>query len=872
MPLVLSDPGLVRAAFNSFPAGVMITGADGTIRWVNPAFTALAGYTPEEAIGQNARILETGEPSAALYEELWRAALAGGWRGELVNRRRNGELYWVRLTVTAVSGPSGGVSHFVTVMEDLTELRQARERNELLPVAYQAVDESGRILDVNRAWLAMLGYEREEVVGRPFSGFLPPDQLDALAVCFEKFRATGQIRCAEGVVLRKDGSRVPVVVDGQVEYDALGRFRRGHWALEDATERREAERALRFTHLAVENAPDASFWVARDGRLIDVNEAACRSLGYSREELLAMTIRDIDPSLTRESWATLGPRVESGLAVFESRHRRKDGSLFPVEVTCNVVLFEGQKYYCSFVRDISERKRAEGALRQSEERFRSVVESAPQGIFLQAGGVFRYLNPAACRLFGAEAPGPLLGQRIVDRVHPDCRAIVQERIAQVNEGRTAVPSLEEKYLRLDGTAMDVEIFAAPFDLQGERGAIVFIRDIGERKRAEQERLHLAEQLRQSQKLESIGRLAGGVAHDFNNLLTVINGYCDLLLRMAPGPMRPALEQISKSGESAAHLTQQLLAFSLRQEAQFRPVDLNAIVSAAGEPLGRLVGENIRVTMRLQTGLGLVMADAGQLRQALLNLAVNARDAMPSGGELLIETMDLDLDEECAPEHPGVVPGPFVTLAVTDTGCGMDEETRRRVFDPFFTTKEKGRGAGLGLATVYGVVKQSRGWIRVSSRPGQGATFRVYLPRLAAGLAHAPPAAAGPAPLAGHETILIVEDQPGVRRLAADVLASYGYRLLQAANGAEALEAAQNHAEPIHLLLTDVVMPGMNGRELVERLQPQRPGMRVLYMSGYTEDVIARDGALDPRLAYIAKPFAPAVLAAKVRQTLDAERE
>ncbi len=389
------------------------------------------------------------------------------------------------------------------------------------------------------------------------------------------------------------------------------------------------------------------------------------------------------------------------------------------------------------------------------------------------------------------------------------------------------------------------------------------------RRAEAERSRLEQQLQQAQKLESIGRLAGGVAHDFNNLLTVINGYSDLVLNRLgrDHPLRAHVEEVRKAGERAAGLTEQLLAFSRKQVTKPRPLDLNTLVSETEGMLRRLVGEDVEVVTLLSPSLAQVMADPGQMHQVLMNLVANARDAMPSGGRLIIETANVELDEVYADVHPEVVPGPSVLLAVTDTGVGIDEETQRHIFEPFYTTKGPRAGTGLGLSMVYGIVRQSGGWIWVYSEPGKGSAFKIYLP---VSEAVAQPEAGGrvaPVTLNGSETILVVEDQEEVRRLAVEVLRSYGYRILEAADGQAALALADRQGEPIHLLLTDVVMPGMTGRDLARRLAPLRPEMKVLYTSGYTENVIAHRGVLDAGVAYLPKPFTPEGLTTMVRKVL-----
>ena len=518
---------------------------------------------------------------------------------------------------------------------------------------------------------------------------------------------------------------------------------------------------------------------------------------------------------------------------------------------------------------LSRQKRDQLELRRSEERFRRVVEGAPEGIYVQTDGRFRYLNSAALAMFGIDDPTPLLDQPITERIHPDYRSFVAERIRMLKEERRPVPPLQEQYIRLDGTAFDVEVVAVPLTFEGRDGAIVFFRDTTARKLAEQERARLEEQFRQAQKMESVGRLAGGVAHDFNNLLMIINGYAEFLLKaLKPGdPLRSHAEHIQKAGQRAASLTQQLLAFSRKQIVEFKLVDLNALIADAVKMLPRLLGEDVEFVTRLTSTSALILADPNQLHQVLMNLVLNARDAMPGGGRLLIETATVDPDGLSAPEDVPVMPGPYVRMAVSDTGMGMDQETLKNIFEPFFTTKEQGKGTGLGLSTVYGVVRQSGGWINVQSKPGKGTTFEVYLPR-AEGVPAVEEAAPSTATAAGgSETVLVVEDQVEVRKLVLTVLKREGYRLLEAGGGDKALLVAGQHPGPIHLLVTDVVMPGMTGRELAAVLTARRPEMKVLYMSGYAEDVIAHRGVLENGVAFMQKPFPPDKLTQEVRKLL-----
>jgi PAS domain S-box-containing protein len=620
-------------------------------------------------------------------------------------------------------------------------------------------------------------------------------------------------------------------------------------------------------------ANDVILLMDEAGHIIEANDRALDVYGYTRDEFLALSVRDlVHPSELATFDREWGETKDRKSLLFEKVHARRDGSALPVEVSARIIEVEAKVFRQSIIRDITERRRAQAALLESENRFRQVVECAPEGIIVESGRRMQYLNPVAVRLLGAHSASQLLGRSVGSIIRPEEREAAERRAEAVDRGEW-VPAAERRFLRLDGGLLVSDTTITHLEYDGRPAILVFLRDVSDRKRIEAEHAFLEAQLRQAQKMESVGRLAGGVAHDFNNHLTVINGYCDMLAAGFPegDPVRESLDEIRAAGERAATLTAQLLAFSRKQIAELKPVSLNEVVADAGRMLRRLIGEDIEIVTNLAAEPSVVIADLGQMNQVLMNLAVNARDAMPEGGKLVVETGTAEIGDQGLSLHPDARPGRFVVLSVSDTGAGMDREVLQRIFEPFFTTKKTGAGTGLGLATVYGIVHQSGGWVTASSEPGHGARFRVYLP--AAACPAAPALALAEAAHAqdgrGSETVLLVEDQPEVLRLTREILRERGYRLLEACNGAEALSVAKGHAGPIDALVTDVVMPGMNGPELAARLLQQRPLVKVLFTSGYPAGALGTQGVLDPGMAYLPKPFTAAQLALKLRQVIEA---
>jgi PAS domain S-box-containing protein len=523
-------------------------------------------------------------------------------------------------------------------------------------------------------------------------------------------------------------------------------------------------------------------------------------------------------------------------------------------------------------RSMAAAERARDEAQTAEERYRSLVDGLAVGVVLMTEEGIQSANPSAERILGLTSD-QMRGRSSMDprwrTVHEDGSPFLGEDHPVVISMRTGQPqsNVVMGVHRPDGTVAWIEINSQGLFRQGETtpyAAVASFVDLTARKQLESQLLH-------SQKMEAVGQLAGGVAHDFNNMLTVITGYSAILLEVLDraDPNRSDVEEIKRAADRAAGLTRQLLVFSRKQLMQPRVLDLNTEVIAGVEKmLRRLIGEDIDLMTTLEERLGLVSADPGQIEQVIVNLAVNARDAMPDGGRVVIETANVDLGAEHAGRHIGVKPGRYIMVAVSDTGCGMSRETMARMFEPFFTTKEKGKGTGLGLATVYGIVKQSGGDLWVYSEPGQGTTVKVYLPRVEYETEVVVPTSVPNDQASGTETILLVEDDENLCVLSRRILEARGYTVLEARNGREALVLCERHEGRIDLVATDVVMPEMNGRMLVERLAAQRPAVRVLFMSGYTDDDMLRRGIVDPRMAFLQKPFTPEVLATKVREVLN----
>ena len=651
-------------------------------------------------------------------------------------------------------------------------------------------------------------------------------------------------------------------------------------AFVEALLRKQSEEALKESEEKVRTmsvfAKDAIIMIDDEENISFWNEAAEKTFGYSSQEAMGNKCHKliapqryhtaITEGLRKFKNTGQGPAVRKTL---ELEAIRKDGIEFPIELSISATKLKGKWNALGIVRDITERKLAEEALRAEKEKFRILVEESPLGIsIIGKDGDYQYVNPKLVEMFGYTLKDIPTGWEWFRHAYPDPKYrdqvistwITDIKEAKVGESRPRIFSVTCK----DGSKKVSQFIPVTMETGDQ---IVVYEDTTEHEK-------LAAQLRQAQKMEAVGRLAGGVAHDFNNLLTTIIGNAEFALGdiSKDSSTHENIAEIINSAYRAASLTRQLLAFSRKQILEPKVLNLNTVITDLKKMLRRLIGEDVNLETVFEPELMRVEIDSGQLEQVIMNLVINARDAMPQGGKITIETANVYLDEDYARSHGvEIKPGAHIMLSISDTGMGMDEETQSHIFEPFFTTKKEGKGTGLGLSTVYGIIKQTGGFIWVYSEPGQGTIFKIYLPGVER---EAEPVKRETTPLVelkGSDTVLLVEDDDSLRNLVRRVLKRYGYNVLAAKNGEDALRVSEEHEGPINLMITDVVMPGMDGRELSTRLQPYRPELKILYMSGYTDNTIVERGVLAPGINFIEKPFSPESLALKIRKLLDVKQ-
>lgn len=739
---------------------------------------------------------------------------------------------------------------------------------ERIPVGIYRSTSAGQFLEANPALVQMLGYpDKDSLLAANLSDLYVNTEAGLHWQTF--LESEGLARKVEVPLRRRDGLTFWAQCSARAVRGNRGEILYYEGSVVDISDRKLAEEALRESEnrlrSIVENEPECVKVVAPDGTLLEMNSAGLAMIeAESAEAVVGQSVYPLVAPEHQEAFRNLTESVcrgNKGTLEFEVVGLK--GTRRWVE-THAVPFGNGSTEKFSLLgisRDVTDRRRAEEALRRSEASYRSLVEGAPYGIYRStADGKFQSVNPALVHMLGYDSEEELL---TLD-MSTDVYQVASERTHLLEVFRERFEGVEVQWKRKDGTPITVRLSGRA--VCAEPGDSSYFEGIAEN--VTEQRV-LEHQLRLAQKMEAVGQLAGGIAHDFNNLLGVIIGYSEILTDRldTASPLRNHAEEIKKAGNRAATLTRQLLAFSRQQVLQPRVIDLNSVVADLEKMLRRLISEDVELVTVFEPALGQVKADPGQIEQVLMNLAVNARDAMPHGGKLIIETLNTEVDQAYARRRPLVRPGRYVVVAMSDTGVGMDAKTQTHIFEPFFTTKEQGKGTGLGLATVYGIVKQSGGFIWVYSELGKGTTFKIYLPRIDEAVEAAGRDQDEPEVARGSETILLVEDADSLRELTREFLQSSGYIVLDAADSTTAMQLSKQHKGPIHLLLTDVVMPGLSGRQLAERLTNLRTGMKVIYMSGYTDDAIVHHGVLERGTVLIQKPFTRVALTQKVREVL-----
>ncbi|MGE5647187.1 MAG: PAS domain S-box protein [Acidobacteriota bacterium] len=817
--------------------GFVLADLDGCVLDANAGLARMLGFTsPQELIGR--RTSDFYVPSAINAELLRRLRDEGSLAAvEVKLLRIDGTPIWAIANIA--SAPGEAVIEATLV--EITERRRLQAFRHQLSLAIARIREPGALFE------ALCRYAVEDGGFRGAAVEVSEDgRARAVARCGEDARAADPSRA---IFPLHAGGRLAATLTlyaGSAGFfDGLNlqlcraaaedvSFALENMAQEDERRRAEQARAVAGFRELLEAAPDAILETDAAGSILAANAAAERLFQYTREEMLGLSASAILAGDTA---------------------RRKDKSEFPVEITESRAPSASGGMVTYIVRDITRRRQAEAALLESNRRIRSILESITDAFYaLDREWRFTYVNGKAEQMLGRRRED-VLGKRIWDEFPELANTGFDQEYR-----RAAAEQRQVSFTTFDAERkLWAEVHAYP----SEDGLAVYLQDITARKLLE-------ERQGRTQRLEALGRLAGGVAHDFNNLLTIIGGYGQMLLDAIDGrsPLRRDVEPIVEAATRASTLTRQLLAFSRRQLVQPKVVDLNRLITKMNKMLRRVIGEDIELKLALRQDLGRTKADPGQIEQVIMNLAINARDAMPSGGVLTLATDNYEPAGEADPS--GLPAGACVMLVISDTGEGMDESVQSHLFEPFFTTKARGKGTGLGLSTAYGIIKQSGGEIRVESEPGKGTAFRIYLPRTR----KAPKARANAAPRVprkGTETILLVEDEPQVRTLAREMLARLGYRVLEAGDGAQALEVWRESGDAVDLLVTDVIMPRMSGAELAAALTGMRPELKVLYISGYTDEVIARHGVTHGERAFVAKPFTCDELGLKVRSILDERR-
>ena len=862
-----------RALFEHSLQGFAII-QDFSIIFANAAVSKITGYTIKQLLS-----LSPKEVRALVHPDD-QALVWGRFQDRLAGKpapahyeyriiRKNGTECWIEMVASLIEYRKDPAVHVALV--DITGRKQAEKAVLQSEERYRTLFEQsrdaiyittrrGKFSDVNQAYLDLFCYTREEMkrlkVHETYAN--PADR----PIFQREIEKKGSVRDFEVRLRKKDGTEMECLLTATLWRADDGRILGYQGIIRDITRRKTAEELFRLMQFSIDRSSEAAFWMSPDAHFSYVNQAACRSLGYSRDELLKMTVHDIDPGFPQEIWPEHWEEVKRrGSFVIESYHRTRDGTIFPVEITVNYLKFGGREYNCAFARDITERKRAEEVLYREKEKFRVLAEKSPFGVSIVGeDGRYQYINPKFVDIFGYTLKDVPTGQEWFREAFPDPEYRNEAISAWITDLKQATP-VESRQRTFTVTCRDGSekiVYFRPLTV-GSGDQFIIYEDITERK-------HLEEQLQLAQKMEALGTLAGGIAHNFNNMLMGIMGNVSLAL-LDTDPILPQYEKlknIEKLVNSGSKLTSQLLGYAREGRYEIRPLSLNQLVKETSDTFGTAKKE-MRIVRDLADSLLPIDADQGQIEQALWNLYVNAADAIRGSGDLFLKTSNVT-HEEMGGKLYNPRPGNYVLLTVTDSGIGMDKRTMEHIFEPFFTTKGLGKGTGLGLASVYGIIKAHDGYIDVESEKGHGTTFKVYLPASNKKVTKKTESVAEP--IRGKETILLVDDEDTVVDVGRQMLEKMGYTVLVARSGKESVEIYKRHKDDIDLVILDMIMPEMSGGETYDQIKGINPDVKVLLSSGYSRDGRATRILGRGCNGFIQKPYSMKALSQGVREVLE----
>lgn len=875
---------------NYLNESVFIVTYEGNIVYVNNTACEQLGYSQEELLQKNIKDINTPSYVQLIPERIEQLKKCGLLVFESEHVKKDGKIISVEVSIHSIEYK--GIPCIISVVRDITTRKQVENKLRESEEKWRAITEN--ISDV--VWIVNLQFEPlyvspavEKVLGFTLDEYLqkkvedryPKDILQKMYLMLveelENDSKPGidknRTRIVEIQEYRKDGTLADLSLHAKFLRDETGKPNAMMGISRDISEQKKALKEIQRYKLIFEKSLNEIYiFDAKSLLFTYVNQAAINNLGYSIEELKHMTPVDIKPEFTLQQFQALLQPLRDGAEksiVFETIHKRKDGSTYDIEVHLQLMHVEGEDFFTAIIIDITQRKQFEEQLKESEEKFRILAESTPMTIMMYQDDNWIYANPAAEALLGYTEE-ELCAMNFWDVVHPDDKAIIRERGSKRQKGEVAPVGYEFRVIDKNGTVKWVLLYGATVMYKGKPAGLISVIDITDRKKIEEEKRKLQEQLLQSQKMEAIGTLAGGVAHEFNNMLNIISGHAELALLniQQDNPACGDILKIKNAAQRSAEITKKLLTFARKQEDKFSIVNVNTAIDSMIGMIKRLIGENIQLVWQPVKKELSVHIDEVSIDQILVNLIVNARDAIKDHGLIGITTDSVTIEDEVALQH-SVLPGEYALIEVADNGIGMDEETLEHIFDPFFTTKEVGKGTGLGLSTVYGIVKNHGGFIDVNSEKGKGTAFRIYIPLFIERRYHAQYHEDAVQNLfRSTETILIVEDEASILKMIKKMLEILGYTVLEASDPFKALEIVKNYIGTIHLLITDVIMPKMNGVDLSKLVSAIHPRIKVIYTSGYSAEVLTKHNIKISDVNYLKKPVSFAILASVVRNALD----